>query len=86
VSEIDPHVEPASFHPEATGPTLVHVHQVVRDKAGAVVADRHIGHRFTIESGLIRAMEVCPLSPPNEGAWRSVAGLWLAGKAERRTN
>jgi hypothetical protein len=66
-SEIDPHVEPASFHPEATGRTLVHVHQVVRDLAGAVVADAHVGHRFTIESGLIRTMEVCPLSPPDQG-------------------
>jgi hypothetical protein len=34
----------------------------VRDRAGAVLADGHVGHRFTIESGLIRAMEVC--SPP----------------------
>jgi hypothetical protein len=62
-SEIDPHVEPASFHSEATGRTFVHVHQVVRDLAGTVVADEHVGHRFTIESGLIRAMEVYQLSP-----------------------
>lgn len=67
-SEIDPHVEPASFHPEGAGHTLVEVHQVVRDLAGAVVADGHVGHRFTIESGLIRAMEVCPLPPPGRGA------------------
>src|SRR5262250_1561969 len=44
------------------GRVLVGVHQVVRDRAGAVLADGHVGHRFTIESGLIRAMEVC--SPP----------------------
>jgi hypothetical protein len=67
-SEIDPHVEPASFHPEAVGRMLVHVHQVVRDIAGAVVADGYVGHRFTIESGLIRTMEVCPLPPPDPGA------------------
>ena len=60
-SEIDPHVEPASFRPEGAGRTLVDVHQVVRDLAGAVQADDHVGHRFTIESGLIRAMEVCSL-------------------------
>ena len=67
-SEIDPRVQPTSFHPEAAGRILVHVHQVVRDMAGAVVADGHVGHRFTIESGLIRAMEVCPLPPPDQGA------------------
>jgi hypothetical protein len=62
-SEIDPHVEPTSFHPEGAGRILVDVHQVVRDRAGAVLADGHVGHRFTIESGLIRAMEVCSLPP-----------------------
>ena len=67
-AEIDPHVEPTSFHPEGGGRVLVGVHQVVRDRAGAVLADGHVGHRFTIESGLIRAMEVCPLSPPDQGA------------------
>jgi len=67
-TEIDPHVEPTSFHPEAAGRILVHVHQLVRDMAGNVVADGHVGHRFTIESGLIRAMEVSPLPPPDQGA------------------
>jgi hypothetical protein len=67
-SEIDPRVEPDSFHPESSGRMLVHVHQVVRDLAGALVADGHVGHRFTIESGLIRTMEVCPLPPPDPGA------------------
>lgn len=62
-SEIDPHVEPTSFHPEATGRILVHVHQVVRDLAGALIADGHVGHRFAIESGLIQTMEVCALPP-----------------------
>lgn len=61
-SEINPHVEPVAFHPEDTGQILVEVHQVVRDLAGTVLADEHVGHRFTIEHGLIQAMEVCPLS------------------------
>ena len=60
-SEIDPHVEPIAFHAEDGGPVLVEVHQVVRDLAGAVLADEHVGHRFTIEHGLIQAMEVWPL-------------------------
>jgi hypothetical protein len=67
-SEIDPRVQPTSIHPEAAGRTLVHVHQVVRDLAGAVLADGRVGHRFTIESGLIRGMEVCPLQPPDQSA------------------
>jgi len=65
-SEINPHVEPVAFAPQDTGQVLVEVHQVVRDLAGAVLADEHVGHRFTLEHGLIRAMEVCSL--PFSGA------------------
>lgn len=60
-SEINPHVEPIAFHPQDTGQVLVEVHQVVRDLAGAVLADEHVDHRFTIEHGLIQAMEVSSL-------------------------
>ena len=65
-SEINPHVEPVSFHPGDAGSTVVEVHQVVRDLAGAVLADDLVGHCFTIEDGLIRRMEVCgsPVSDP----------------------
>jgi hypothetical protein len=66
-SEIDGRVEPVAFHPEDDGQILVDVHQVVRDLAGAVLADEHVGHRFTFEHGLIKAMEVCPLPPSNPG-------------------
>jgi len=60
-SEINPHVEPVVFYPEDAGRILVNVHQVVRDLAGAVLADEHVGHRFTLAHGLIQAMEVGPL-------------------------
>ena len=60
-SEIDGRVEPVAFHPEDAGQILVDVHQVVRDLTGGVLADEHVGHRFTIEHGLIQAMEVCSL-------------------------
>jgi hypothetical protein len=60
-SEIDPHVEPMAFHSEGVEHILVDVHQVVRDLAGAVLADEHVGHRFTFVHGLIQAMEVGPL-------------------------
>ena len=63
-SEINPHVEPVSFYSEEAGCILVDVHQVVRDLAGTVLADEHVGHRFTLEHSLIQAMEVCPLPSP----------------------
>ena len=62
-SEINPHVEPVCFYSEEAGRILVDVHQVVRDLAGAVLGDEHVGHRFTLARGLIQAMEVGPLSP-----------------------
>ncbi|MBE9102641.1 nuclear transport factor 2 family protein [Vacuolonema iberomarrocanum] len=61
-NEIDAHVEPVAFRPGEGGQVLVEVHQVVRDLAGAVLADEQVGHRFTIEHGLIQSMELCPLS------------------------
>jgi hypothetical protein len=33
----------------------------VRDLVGAVLADQLVGHRFTVENGLIRRMEVSSL-------------------------
>jgi hypothetical protein len=60
-SEINPHVEPVSFYSEEAGRILVDVHQVVRDLSGAVLADEHVGHRFTLEHSLIQTMEICPL-------------------------
>ena len=66
-SEIDPRVEPVSFHREGDGRVLVEVHQVVRDLAGTVLADVHLGHRFTLAGGLLQAMEVCSLPPSGHG-------------------
>ncbi len=60
-TEINPHVEPVAFYPEDAGHILVDVHQVVRNLAGAILADEHVGHRFTLAHGLIQAMEVRPL-------------------------
>jgi hypothetical protein len=48
-SEIDPHVEPIAFYPQNASQVLVDVHQVVRNLAGSVLADEHVGHRFTIK-------------------------------------
>ena len=62
-NEINGHVEPVSFYSEENGRILVDVHLVVRDLAGAVLIDEHVGQRFTFENGLIQAMEICP--PPS---------------------
>ncbi|MFM7427688.1 MAG: nuclear transport factor 2 family protein [Elainella sp.] len=67
-SEINPHVEPVTFHLEDGGQVLVEVHQVVRDLSGALLVDEHVGHRFTLENGLIQAMEICSLASPGLGA------------------
>jgi hypothetical protein len=66
-SEIDPRVEPVSFHREVDGRVLVEVHQVVRDLAGTVLADVHVGHRFTLANGVLQAMEVCSLPSSGQG-------------------
>jgi ketosteroid isomerase-like protein len=66
-SEIDGHVEPIAFYLEEGRRILVDVHQVVRDLAGVVLADEHVGHRFTIEHGSIQSMEVCLLPSSDLG-------------------
>ena len=66
--EINPHVEPVAFHPENVDRILVDVHQVVRDMAGTVLADEHVGHRFTISHDLIQIMELSPLPQARQGA------------------
>jgi hypothetical protein len=62
-SEIDPHVTPLAFHADEEGAVVVDVHQVVRDRAGAVLADEHTCHRFTLRDGLIDKMAVQPVAP-----------------------
>jgi hypothetical protein len=67
-SEIDPHVEPLVFHPEGSGRILVEVRQIVRDLTGSVLADERVGHRFSLQRGLIERMEVCSLLPSGHPA------------------
>jgi len=55
---IDPRVEPRRFTTEAEGRIVVDVHQVVRDRGGAVVTDQMVQHVYLIDSGLIRRMEI----------------------------
>lgn len=56
-SEIDPNVQPVGFQQE-DGKILVEVQQVVKDLEGKLLADEVVHHRFTIEGGLIKGMDV----------------------------
>ncbi len=55
---IDPHVDPVGFETAEDGRTVVHVHQVVRDLAGEVLADQMVDHVYLLEDGLVRSMEI----------------------------
>ena len=55
---IDPHVDPVHFQLAGTGEVTVGVHQVVRDLTGIVLVDQMVEHSYTIESGLIRNMQI----------------------------
>ncbi|HZZ20300.1 MAG TPA: hypothetical protein VFE25_13065 [Opitutaceae bacterium] len=59
--EIDPHVEPTAFYREDDGRIVVDDHQVVHDLSGGILADVHVGHRFSVANGLIQGMEVALL-------------------------
>ena len=55
---IDPRVDPEAFTREDDGRFTVHVHQVVRDRAGELLADRRVTHVYTFREGLVERMDV----------------------------
>lgn len=55
---VNPTVEPQGFATEPDGRIAVAVHQVVRDKAGSLVADRMVEHVYTLRNGMIASMEI----------------------------
>lgn len=55
---IDPRVEPKEFRRDEAGRLVVEVHQVVRDLAGTIRSDRMVRHIYTMESGLVRRMDI----------------------------
>jgi hypothetical protein len=55
---IDPRVEPERFSLEPDGRIAVDVHQVVRDRGGAVLADGTVQHVYRLRGGLVEHMEV----------------------------
>jgi hypothetical protein len=55
---LNPHVEPIDFTRETDGRINVTVHQVVHNRGGKLLIDQIVHHVYTIESGLIKKMEI----------------------------
>ena len=56
--EFDPHVEPLAITKEDGGRTRVRVHQLVKSLEGDVLSDSEVLHIFTVNGGLIAAMDL----------------------------
>jgi hypothetical protein len=56
--EFDPHVEPLAITEGDGGKVRVTVHQLVKSLQGDVLSDREVLHVFTMNSGLIAAMDL----------------------------
>ena len=55
---ISPHVEPLRFSPDEAGRIVVDVRQIVRDRAGNIMADEMVQHVYLFEDGLVRSMKI----------------------------
>ena len=56
--EFDPHVEPLAITEEDGGKVRVSVHQLVKTLQGDVLSDSEVLHVFTVNTGLIAAMDL----------------------------
>ncbi|MGC4893667.1 nuclear transport factor 2 family protein [Micromonospora sp. DT31] len=56
--QLEPTVVPTAIVPEADGRVAVTVHQVVRDKTGATLADHTVTHVYRFKDGLVAEMEI----------------------------
>jgi hypothetical protein len=54
----DPRVEPERVTPMGDDQVVIDVHQVIRDKSGAVIVDSKVQHVYTLRDGLIESMDV----------------------------
>jgi hypothetical protein len=57
-TEFNPHVEPLAITEEDGGRIRVRVHQLVKSLQGDVLADSEVLHIFTMNNGLIAAMNL----------------------------
>ena len=65
--EFDPHVKPLSMTEEGVDKTRVRVHQLVMSLQGEVLSDSEVVHVFTMNSGLISAMDLAGEVDPAAG-------------------
>ena len=65
--EFDPYVEPLAMTEEEGGKTRVRVHQLVKNLQGDVLSDSEVVHVFTVNSGLIAAMDLGNAADSNAG-------------------
>jgi hypothetical protein len=56
--EFDSHVEPLALTEEDGGKVRVRVHQLVKSLQGEVLSDSEVLHIFTVNTGLIAAMDL----------------------------
>jgi ketosteroid isomerase-like protein len=54
----DPHVEPLEITESGNGKVRVRVHQLVKSLQGDVLSDSEVLHVFTVNAGLIAAMDL----------------------------
>jgi hypothetical protein len=65
--DFDPHVEPLVITEEDGGKIRVRVHQLVKSLQGDVLSDSEVIHVFTVNSGLIAAMNLGDEAGPTAG-------------------
>ena len=65
---LDPQVKPLRFEEDEMGRIVIDVHQVVRDRAGNLLADQMVQHVYSIQDGLIERMDIRePAAEPAPG-------------------
>ena len=65
--EFDGHVEPLAITEEDGRRIRVRVHQIVRNLEGNVLSDSEVLHIFTVNTGLIAAMDLGGEADPTAG-------------------
>jgi hypothetical protein len=66
-SEFDPHVEPLAITEGDGGKVRVRVHQLVKSLHGDVLSESEVLHVFTVNAGLIAAMDLGDEADPTAG-------------------
>jgi ribosomal protein S18 acetylase RimI-like enzyme len=78
---IDSRVEPQHIEQRPDGQMVVTVRQVVRDRAGRVISENTVEHRYVISEGLIERMDIYDhwtIRSASEKDIQSVLDLWAA--------